>query len=105
MAHDAMLMIRSDLLQRIDGIAAAAGKIGLATLCDQVDTIRRIARMHKLETVEGLASMLGTATAYHGHGPIIHSYLELMRDAVESDAPGAEIYAAYTAALSLRVGA
>ncbi|MFT3964616.1 MAG: hypothetical protein QM690_01880 [Sphingobium sp.] len=105
MSRDAMLMIRSDLIRRIDGIAAAAGKISLAALCEQVDGIRRLARQHGLDAVEGLASMLETATAYHGHGPIILSYLDLMRDAVEAERQDEQIHAVYTAVLSLRLGA
>jgi hypothetical protein len=105
MSHDAMLMIRSDLIQRIDAIAAAPGKIRLAPLCEQIDAIRRIARQHGLEAVESLASMLETATAYHGHGPVILSYLDLLRDAVDCNEQGDEVRAAYTAAMSLRLRA
>ncbi|HEX7874702.1 MAG TPA: hypothetical protein VF475_17455 [Sphingobium sp.] len=105
MSRDAMMMIRSDLIRRIDGIAASAGKISLAALCEQVDTIRRLARQHGLDAVEGLASMLETATAYHGHGPIILSYLDLMRDAVEAEQQDDHVRTVFTAALSLRLGA
>lgn len=103
MPHDAMLMVRSDLIRRIDAIAAAAGKISLASLCEQVDAIRRIARQHSLDAVEGLASMLETATAYHGHGPVILSYLDLMRDAAHAEHQDAQVRATYTAAMSLRL--
>lgn len=105
MPHGAMMMIRSDLIHRIDAIAAAAGKIRLAPLLEQVDSIRRIARQHGLNAVEGLASMIETATAYHGHGPVILSYLDLMRDAVDSEDQTGPVRTAYTAALSLRLGA
>lgn len=105
MSHDAMMMIRSDLIQRIDAIAAAAGKMSLAILCEQIDAIRRIARQHRLDVVEGLASLIETATAYHGHGPVILSYLDLMRDAVASEAQDRQAQASYAAALSLRLSA
>jgi len=105
MSHDAMMMIRSDLVDRIDGIAAASSKIGLAALCEQIDAIRRIARLHRLDVVEGLASLIETATAYHGHGPVILSYLDLMRDAVTSEAQDSHAQAAYAATLSLRLSA
>lgn len=105
MPHDAMMIVRSDLARRIDAIAAASGHIRLSTLCEQVDAIRRIARIHALDAVESLASLLESAIAYHGHGPIILSYLDLMRDAAESEAQGPEVSAIYGAALSLRLGA
>lgn len=85
-----MATIRSDIVRRIDDVAAAAGRISLASLSEQLDAIRRLARQHHLGGVEDLAGMLETALAYHGHAAIILSYLDLMRDAVEheqSDAP------------------
>lgn len=105
MPQDAMMIVRNDLARRIDGIAAASGRISLATLCEQVDAIRRIARVHALDAVERLASLMETAIAYNGHGPVIMSYLDLMRDATESEAQGPEACTVYTAALSLRLGA
>jgi HPt (histidine-containing phosphotransfer) domain-containing protein len=83
MPLDAVPIIRSDLIHRIDGIAAAAGRISLATLCEQIDAIRRLAQRHRLDTVENLAGMLETATSYHGHGHIVLSYLDRMREAVD----------------------
>lgn len=88
MSHYAMATIRSDLITRIDAIAGAAGRIGLTALWEQIDTIRRLARQHRLDRVEGLAGMLETATAYDGHGPIILSYLDRMREAVDMDEGG-----------------
>jgi len=105
MPHDAMMIVRSDLARRIDGIAARAGQIDLATLCEQVDAIRRIARIHALDAVERVASLLDSAIAYHGHGPVILSYLDLMRDAAQSEEQGPDVCATYSAALSLRLRA
>lgn len=105
MPHESMpAMIRGDLVRRIDGIAASAGKISLAVLCEQVDAIRRLAQRHRLDALDGLASMLEAATAYHGHGPIILSYLDLMRDAVDTgfeDAAAATVTTRAVAPLSL----
>lgn len=105
MSHDAMIVIRSDLIRRIDGIAASASRMTLATLCEQIDAIRRIARQHGLDAVEGMASLIETATAYHGHGPVILSYLDLMRDAAASDVQDCAARTAYTAAAAVRLSA
>lgn len=105
MPYDAIQIVRADLVKRIDAIAAAAGHITLAGLCEQVDGIRRTSRAYSLYAVERLASLLESAIAYHGHGPIIHSYLDLMRDAVDCPDQGPDVCATYTAALSLRMGA
>ncbi len=104
MPHGPLMTIREDMLRRIDAIANISGRIKLSALLEQVDAIRRIARQHGLEAVEGLASMIETATAYHGHGPIILSYLDLMRDAIGCEDQDEDVRAAYTAALSLRLG-
>lgn len=105
MPYDAIEIVRADLVRRIDAIADATGRIALAPLCEQVDAIRRMARAHSLDAVERLASLLESAVAYHGHGPIIHSYLDLMRDAAECPEQGSDACATYSAALSLRMGA
>lgn len=105
MSYDAVKIVRTDLVRRIDAIAASAGRITLAALCEQVDSIRRTARVHSLDAVERLASLLESAVAYHGHGPIIHSYLDLMRDAAECPDQGPDVCATYAAALSSRMGA
>src|SRR3546814_3779162 len=56
MNRDAMIMVRSGLLDRIDAIAAQSGSLKLAQLCEQVDAIRHIARVHDLRPVEQFAS-------------------------------------------------
>src|SRR3546814_15738020 len=82
MNRDAMIMVRSGLLDRIDAIAAQSGSLKLAQLCEQVDAIRHIARVHDLRPVEQFASTLESALALDGHGAMVLSYLDLMRDAV-----------------------
>jgi hypothetical protein len=105
MPQDALGIVRSDLVQRIDAITASRGRISLPALCDQVDGIRRTARIHALDALEGLASLLETVIAYNGHGPVILSYLDLMRDAARSDSQSPDVSSRYAAALSVRLGA
>ena len=105
MNQDAMMLVRSDLLDRIDAIASQSGHLRLAALCDQVDAIRHIARVYKLDPLEQMASSLESALAMDGHGAMILSYLDLMRDAVECQAIGPHVAAAYLGAMSLRMGA
>jgi hypothetical protein len=104
MKHDAMLVVRSGLRNRIDGIAAQQGHISLSRICEEIDIIRHDARTYGLEPVERLASTLESALALNGFGPVILSYLDLMRDAVECDDNSPEASTAYLAALSLRMG-
>lgn len=104
MQQDAMGIVRTGIRQRIDAIAAQQGHISLSRICEQVDMIRLDARAHGLEPVARLASTLETTLATDGLGPVILSYLDLMRDAVECEDNGPETITAYMAALSTRLG-
>jgi hypothetical protein len=105
MKHDAMLVIRKDLVDRIDAIAAQGSHLRLPQLCEQIDAVRHIARVHGLEPLERLAAMLESAVAFRGHAPILFSYLDLMRDAAGCEEAGPAASDAYMAALSVRMGA
>ena len=73
-------------------------------ICEQIDIIRHDARAYGLEPLERIASTLESALARHGLGPVILSYLDIMRDAVECEDSSPEASTTYLAALSLRIG-
>ena len=104
MHQDAMTVVRSGLKTRIDTLAAERGHISLSRICEQIDIIRHDARAHGLAPLERLASTLESALAQHGMGPVILSYLDLMRDAVDCEDSSQEASTAFLAALSLRMG-
>ena len=104
MQHDVMAIVRSGIRQRIDAIATQQGHISISRICEQVDLIRHDARAYGLEPVARLASTLGTTLATDGLGPVILSYLDLMRDAVECEDSSSDAATAYMAALSSRLG-
>ncbi|MEO8722244.1 MAG: hypothetical protein ABI395_01800 [Sphingobium sp.] len=104
MKHDAMLMARSTIIDRIDAITAQQGTLTLARVCEEIDTIRHDAHLYGLTPVERMASMLESALAFNGLGPVILSYLDLMREAVACDDATPEASTAFLAALSLRMG-
>jgi hypothetical protein len=93
MRHDPMLAILADLMRRVDGLANQRGHLSVPRLHDELDQIRHIARAFRLDTVEGLAGTLESALSLHGLGPIVLSYLDLMRDAIAQDMPTADIVA------------
>lgn len=103
MQSEALNMVRSGLKSRIDSLALHPSGIALPHMCDQIEAIRREAHRFGLEPLERLASTLGGALALHGVEPVIHSYLDLMRDAVDCEDCGPDASATYLAALSLRV--
>lgn len=91
MRHDPMLAILTDLMRRVDGLANQRGHLSVARLQDEVDQIRHIARAFRLDMVERLASTLESALSLHGLGPVVLSYLDLMRDAIATEMPSADI--------------
>jgi hypothetical protein len=104
MQHDAMLIVRSNMIRHIEAIAEAREHMCLAELCDKIDAIRHDARLYGMEPVERMASMLESALAMGGVGPIVTAYLEMMRDAVGCEDASEAACSTYLAALSLRVG-
>ena len=88
MRHDPMLVILADLMRRVDGLAGQRGHMSVPRLHDEVDQIRHVARAFRLDAVEGLASTLESALSLHGMGPVVLSYLDLMRHALAADMPG-----------------
>ena len=91
MRHDPMLAILADLLRRVDGLAGQRGHVSLARLRDEVDQIRHVARAYHIDSVEGLAGTLQSALSLQGAGPVILSYLDLMRDAIAAEMPEAQV--------------
>lgn len=81
MRQDATLVIRADILRRIDALAAQRGHLSVPRIHDEVDQIRHIARSFHFDTVEGLADTLQSVISVNGHGPTVLSYLDLMREA------------------------
>ena len=91
MRHDPMLAILADLLRRVDGLAGERSHLTLARLRDEVDQIRHVARAYHIDSVEGLAGTLQSELSLQGMGPVVLSYLDLMRDAIAAELPEAQI--------------
>ncbi|WP_340267482.1 hypothetical protein [Sphingobium mellinum] len=91
MRHDPMLAILADLLDRVEGLAGERSHLTLARLRDEVDQIRHVARAYHIDSVESLAGTLQSALSLQGMGPVILSYLDLMRDAIAAELPDGQI--------------
>ncbi|NWK95008.1 hypothetical protein DM806_04840 [Sphingobium lactosutens] len=87
MRHDPISAILTDLLRRVDGLAGQRGHVSVLRLHDEVDQIRHIARAFHLDQVEGLAGTLESALSLHGLGPVVLSYLDLLREAIGAEMP------------------
>ncbi len=86
MRHDAALVIRSQLLSRIEALQGNCAALSLASLCDQLDDLRGFARRNGFEAVEGLASLLESVVAYNGHRQVALTYFSLMCEAAQGEA-------------------
>jgi hypothetical protein len=104
MRQDVITTARADIRSRIDAIAAHQGKLSLTRICHEVDSIRHIARCVGLEPVERLASMLESALALDGHGPVVLSYLDIIRDAADCEDRGPQACASYAGMMQCRMG-
>ena len=91
MRHDPMLAILADMLRRVDGLAGQRGQVSLLRMSDEVDQIRHVARAYHIDSVEGLADTLQSALSLQGTGPVILSYLDLMRDAIAAEMDDAQL--------------
>lgn len=102
MRHDPMLMVRCDLLKRIELLQRDCAILSLVSLCEQLDDIRAIARRHDLDAIERLASLLGSVVAFNGHRQVALTYLSLMHDAVEGESVDSQTSNVFLAAAALR---
>src|SRR5688572_22195821 len=100
--HDAALIVRSQLLGRIEALQQASASLSLPRLCEQLDDLRGFARRNGFDAVEGLASLLESVVAYNGHRQVALTYFDLMRDAAGGDSAGPESVRVYLAAAALR---
>lgn len=104
MSQDALILIRSELRERIDRIAAWAVHDSPAAMHAQVEGIRREARRHGMSEVTELAAHLAHTLTIGHPGPSLSTYVELMRDAVDCAGHHQDAGAVYMAALSNRMG-
>lgn len=102
-ANDTLLLIRSRLCDRIDGIAADLPGLSLDQLCANIDEIRRTARDYGLDPLVQLARGLETALADSGRSAMVLPWLDTMRDAVGCERLDPEASAAYLAAINVRM--
>ncbi|WP_022682402.1 hypothetical protein [Sphingobium bisphenolivorans] len=93
MRHDPILAILADLLGRVDAIAGQQGNVSVPRLRDQIDQIRHVARAFHIDSVEGLAGTLQSTLSLQGAGPLVLSYLDLMREAITVEIAEAQVAA------------
>lgn len=103
MQHEAMIKVRADLCDRIDGIRAAIPHGAASGLCDRVSGLRQLAQQYQLRPVADLAWRLESRIASGERGPGIIDMLGLMREATESGRTDPDAVSAWAAAASARL--
>lgn len=102
MRYDPALLVRGQLLGRIEALQATTATVTRRALCEQLDEIRGFARRHGFDAVERLASLLESVVAFNGHRQVALTYLALMRDAAQGDPAERDGAQVYLAAAALR---
>lgn len=94
---------RADLVQRITALDLRASTGHAADLAQDLDAIRRIAYAAGMQPAVSVAHVLDAALARGERGPLVHGWLEILRDAVACDRADAPTCDAYVAACSVRL--
>lgn len=89
--------VKAELTNRIGAIE---GRRGIAA---EVDAIRSIAQRHGMMPAMVVAQQLESALGRGEHGPLIHAWLTLLRDAVASERQDARAADSYAAACAVRL--
>jgi len=94
---------RADLVQRIAALDLRASTAHTADLAQDLDAIRRIAQAAGMQPAVSVAHVLDAALARGERGPLVHGWLEVLRDAVGCDRTDPPTCDAYVAACSVRL--
>jgi len=100
MGDDAIGGIRADLTRRVGAIEWRGGPRALA---GEVDAIRSVARRHGMMPAAVVAEALEAALGRGEHGPLIHAWLTLLREAIASERQDKRAADSYAAACTVRL--
>lgn len=95
--------IRADLMQRIAALDSRADRERTRDLAQDLDAIRRIAQASGLQPAVSVAHVLDAALARGERGPLIHGWLDILKDAIGCERIDGPTCEAYLAACSVRL--
>ncbi len=95
--------VRADLVARIDAMGAHADRSPACELAGELETIRRIAARHGIGSATTVVHLIDSAIARGERGPLVHSWLEILRDAVGSSNVTKQAAETYAAACAVRL--
>lgn len=100
MVEDGIGSVRADLSRRVGAIEWQGGPRGLAT---EIDAIRAVARRHGMMPATVVAEALAAAVGRGEHGPLVHAWLQLLRDAIAGERQDRGAADSYAAACTVRL--
>jgi hypothetical protein len=94
---------RAELAQRIAALDLRTANGRAADLAEDLDAIRRIAQAAGMQPADSVAHVLDAALARGERGPLVHGWIEVLRDAIGCDRADRPTCDAYVAACSVRL--
>lgn len=103
--HDAMLLVRADLCDRLDRLQTAAARLTVRELTQRIGAIRTLALAYGLSPLAAVAEALARAIAAEPRGCPAGLYFDRLRDAIGCERLDAAAEQAMLASVSIRLGA
>lgn len=103
--HDAMLVVRADLCDRLDALQRAGRRMTVRDLVQGIGAIRTLAAAYGLAPVVSLADAFERAVRACPRGCPAGLYFERLRDAIGCEAADERTSEALLASVSIRLGA
>lgn len=101
--HDAMMLVRADLCERLATIQALSKRISARDFAENVSALRRLAAAYGMMPVVRLAEALEHAAAQGSACPT-SLYLARLQDAIGCERLDEEASQAFLASVSIRLG-
>jgi hypothetical protein len=95
--------VRAELAARIAALDVRAPYSRASDLAPEVDTIRVIAHRHGFNPAVTVAHYLDFALSRGEHGPLLHGWLSVLRDAVSNERQDVAACDAFAAACAVRI--
>ena len=103
--HDAMMLVRAELCERLDSLQRFARPLSAANFAGSVRSLRQLAAVYGLTPVVRLAEALERAVAEAGEdGCPTGLYLDRLRDAIGCERSDDQASEAIIASVSVRLG-
>jgi hypothetical protein len=95
--------VRNVIAARVDALDVRLGQARARDLASELQAIRRLAEMHRIGPALAVVDALEGAIARGERGPLVHGWLDILRDAIGCERRDEQARAAFAAACSVRL--